>query len=298
MYISKNEQECFEDLRRETRIELIIREGALYLCDIRDEIDRKRTVDEVPESDSESLSRHFGKGCGRVRNLTMKMRELTDEAIKIGPDQLPKLLFSKFGPAFEWVIKELCRYFADDEEGRSVTFDFRDAFRAYKEEFRSESQSDDNPDRETFARTLRAALATLEAKGRIVARRIEMLEERKALAKDAEYQKKATGKGSSSFDRIGQLYKGVMVVDPTHISLFGNVLEITSRSCWNLLDGWLEAHFSDVMFEVKRHQLEKFGSADGIKLRRYIYLQTREEVGQPRRGNAIYTGFGEFRKMG
>lgn len=296
MYIIKKEQEFFESLRRETKIEILIREGAYYLCDIRDEIDRKRQSDEVPMSEDDSLSRHFGKCCGKVKNLAAKMWELTEEAIRIGPNQLPVMLFAKFGPAFEWIIKELSRYFADDEEGLNVTLDFRDAFRAYKGEFRSESQTDDNPDAKRFADTLRTAMKNLEAKGKIVARRIEVIEERKALAKDASYQKLANGKGCSSFGQIGQLYKGIMVVDPTHISLYGTVLEITSRACWNLLDEWLEAHFSDVMFEVRRRQLEKFSSSDGIKLRRFIYLQTREEVGQPRRGNAIYTGFGEFRQ--
>lgn len=291
------EREFFAELSKETKIEIVVRQCAYLVVGVHEEIERLIALKQVPQTPEASVSRHFRKNCGKVKTLVTKLKELKEEAVRLGPNELPRFLFSKFGTAFDWMCKDIRRYFGPVETGGlECVCRLQDAFHDFKDQCRPSTQCDEVIDGPTFASVMKERFAQVEKCCREVANAIEVVEERRAMEADQEYQRVASGKGRSLFGRTDVEYREVKLLDATHLRLFGEVFEITSRACWRILDNWLEAHFADEPFRVTQVELEKFTTPDGRRLRTYIHRQTLEEVGHPRRGNSHYTGYGEFRR--
>ena len=295
---TEKERRFFERIDSETKIEIVVRQCALCASAVHWTVVEILKGKGYPPSEEESPANHFNPRCRKVCSLIGKLRELKDEAIKLGPDSLPPLLFRELGPAIEWLVKDVRAYLREYDTEDNVTYDFRDSFLAFKEQFRPESRKEEIVDKATFADVLNGLFATLEADGRAVARMIEVVEDRRAEKSKTQVRNRVPGKGRSGFEQLGVEYKGVKVKDGITLVLFGEQFEVTSRSCWRILDGWLSCHFADVPFRATRNELDKFKTGGCRGLTNYIHLETLEEVGRPRRGNARYTGMARFVKPG
>lgn len=293
------EADFFEALQRETPVEISVRTSALALANIHSEICEIEATGRIPDGESDSPARHFRPACAKLCDFFTEFRDFKNAIIKLGPDELPDRILSKLGPAFNWVMKDVRRYLDCLRKGKDPTLELCIAFDEFQAvctpSTRSESIVNQNfEDRvnEIYGKIVDAALH--------VAKSIENEEERRAAERDLalnrtrQCHRLPKGKGFSHFGDLGAEYKGIKVVDETHLSLYGTVLEVTSQVNWNKLDGWLKAHFADEPFAVTTKDLEKFGTPDEKKLRSFIHQETLEEAGRRRVRNCRYTGRGWF----
>lgn len=290
----QREGEFFASLRRETPIEIAVRTASLALANVHDELVELTSTGRIPETPSESPARHFRKGCPTLRTLCTEFKIFEDELIKLGPENVPALLFSKLSQAFHWTTKAVRHYLdryeptSDPSSAADTTFD------EIKALCRPDTQPD-GLDAATFTDELRRKFKTLLDAALQIAQLIQVTEEKRAVERDRAAGRRhrkllPQGKGFSHFTRIGEEYKGVRLADATHLHLFGTCLEITGQANWNMIDGWLAAHFADRPFEVTTKELEKLTTADEKKLRTYVHQETLEEVGRRRERNRRYTG--------
>ena len=101
-------------------------------------------------------------------------------------------------------------------------------------------------------------------------------------------------KSFSRFAQIGAVYKGVGIIDPWHIMLFGTRIEVTSAYMWRRIDSWMEAHFNDKMFSVTRNDFLNMTSGQLRMLKKFIHRQTRLEANLTKIRNDKYTGLAWF----